>query len=149
MPVANQMNPLMIPSFEDISPTHGINLDERVAAEHFLGLTKTEARTLFDCNFCYYASDLMWMGWRAFEYYCEPAIDSMFSGALNSDVASQFLGIIRFRSSLCSREKQLIAHNRGIMKILNYLLTEAKEFSPYLKLRKRLLLIISDLNDSQ
>ena len=53
----------------DISPTDGLDLDERFALEHFLGKNQEDAVTLFEENFGYYAEDLTYMGDKAFSYY--------------------------------------------------------------------------------
>lgn len=53
----------------DISPTNGLDLDERVALEHFYGKDQEEAVALFEENFGYYAEDLPYMGHEAFLYY--------------------------------------------------------------------------------
>ena len=37
----------MTPSLADISPTLGLNLDEKRAVEHFLGKTSVQAEALF------------------------------------------------------------------------------------------------------
>lgn len=63
-----------IPTVTDISPTNLLNLDERVAYDHFFGKTLTEARILFSQSDVY-ADDLIWMGRPAFEYYIAAYVD--------------------------------------------------------------------------
>ena len=53
----------------DISPTNGLDLDERTALVHFFGKNQEDAATLFEENFGYYAEDLTYMGNKAFFYY--------------------------------------------------------------------------------
>ncbi len=53
----------------DISPSNGLDLDERVALEHFFGKDQEDAVALFEENFGYYAEDLTYMGNKAFFYY--------------------------------------------------------------------------------
>ena len=62
-----------IPTERDFSPDGGplgeYALDERVAWEHFGGLTLDQARSKFLENPSYYQEDFMWMGGRAFVFY--------------------------------------------------------------------------------
>lgn len=58
-----------IPTASDISPSGGLNLDERTALQHFLGKNQTEAEVLFRENPLHYSDDLIWMGLVAFKYY--------------------------------------------------------------------------------
>lgn len=53
----------------DISPTDGLDLDERFALEHFLGKNQEEAAALLSLDFSYYMEDLSHMGEKAFLYY--------------------------------------------------------------------------------
>ena len=53
----------------DISPTNGLDLDERTALVHFFGKNQEDAATLFQEDFGYYAEDLTHMGNKAFFYY--------------------------------------------------------------------------------
>jgi len=58
-----------VPSRKEISPTNGLDLDEKTALEHFEGLDYRQALNLFRENFDYYIDDLHWMGINAFLYY--------------------------------------------------------------------------------
>ncbi|MEM9802684.1 MAG: hypothetical protein AAGA20_20325 [Planctomycetota bacterium] len=63
-----------LPTDREISPTDGLDLDEKSALEHFLGKSVVEAAKLFsEERNLVYAEDLMWMGPRAFAYYL-PAV---------------------------------------------------------------------------
>lgn len=53
----------------DISPSNGLNLDERSALEHFFGKNQEDAVALFEENFGYYTEELAYMGNNAFFYY--------------------------------------------------------------------------------
>ena len=53
----------------DISPSNGLDLDERSALEHFYGKNQEDAVALFEENFGYYTEDLTYMGSKAFFYY--------------------------------------------------------------------------------
>jgi hypothetical protein len=59
----------MIPTKQDISPTDGLDLDEREAVAHFFGKNVDDAETLLRENVDYYSNDLMWMGPVAFRFY--------------------------------------------------------------------------------
>ena len=58
-----------VPTKNEISPSNGIDLDERVALSHFYGMHYNQAVKLFEENFTYYINDLLWMGETAFFYY--------------------------------------------------------------------------------
>ena len=49
----------------DISPSNGLDLDERSALEHFFGKNQEDAVALFEENFGYYAEELTYMGNKA------------------------------------------------------------------------------------
>ena len=53
----------------DISPSNGLDLDERSALEHFFGKNQEDAVALFEENFGYYAEELTYMGNKSFFYY--------------------------------------------------------------------------------
>lgn len=53
----------------DISPSNGLDLDEKYALEHFFGKNQEDAVALFEENFGYYTEDLTCMGNKAFFYY--------------------------------------------------------------------------------
>ena len=59
----------LIPTRREISPTDGIDLDERYAIVHFFGKNISEAKKLFEENVDFYCSDLIWMGPKAFQFY--------------------------------------------------------------------------------
>ena len=62
----------MLPTAKDISPTSGLDLDEKYALEHFLGLDHTAALQMFrrDSEFLHvYLGDFVHMGESAFNYY--------------------------------------------------------------------------------
>lgn len=75
------------------------SLDERSAAEHFLGKDRSEAESLFAENFLFYGEDLMWMGPRAFGYYVKAAVRALLgtTEAGDSDAANSFLAVAQFR----------------------------------------------------
>jgi hypothetical protein len=60
---------MKLPTFEMISPTLGLDLDERCAVDHFLGLTLADATEILRFNLDYHLDDLSHMGLEAFEFY--------------------------------------------------------------------------------
>lgn len=71
------------PTSRDISPTEGLDLDEKKAIDHFLGKGISDAEALFREHSIYYSNDLLWMGPVAFRFYL-PA----FTGYLKSPEAA-------------------------------------------------------------
>jgi hypothetical protein len=88
-----------LPTFFDISPTKGENLDEKSAVEHFLGKGQREATALFHKNSLHYLDDLMWMGDKAFAFYLPAFLDYLRSADVkqNPDDLNHLIGIIEFR----------------------------------------------------
>ena len=88
----------------DISPTNGVDLDERSALEHFFGKSREEALALFRDNFCYYVEDLTYMGDKAFFYYLGAVRDYLEEGGFTPsdyvDMARELLGVIQYRKPL-------------------------------------------------
>lgn len=67
----------MIPTAKDISPTAGLDLDEKCALEHFLGLDRQAVLKLFreESDFLHvYLGDFVHMGRLAFNYYLPPLL---------------------------------------------------------------------------
>ena len=90
---------MSLPTREDISPTLGLDLDERAALEHFFGKTQSEASGLFFENPEYFSDDLMWMGRKAFAFYfpsLEPYITSEESAG-GTYVINALIGILKSR----------------------------------------------------
>ena len=61
-----------IPTEKDISPTNGLNLDEKCALEHFLGLDRQSAIQMLRDNaesLHVYLGDYVFMGRSAYDYY--------------------------------------------------------------------------------
>lgn len=58
-----------LPNFYDISPTQGIDLDERCAIQHFLGKTREEVLLMIQDDMINYEEDFACMGVLAFCYY--------------------------------------------------------------------------------
>ncbi len=88
-----------IPTAEDISPSNGLDLDERDALSHFLGKDVSEAGKLFRENFVHYAGDLHFMGASAFAYYF-PAFADYFRSADSAgygDVVNCLIVLLRIR----------------------------------------------------
>ncbi len=59
-----------LPTELDISPTNGLNLDERAAIELFFGLTKEDAEYYFGSDRSQvYTESLCYIGEKAFDFY--------------------------------------------------------------------------------
>lgn len=90
---------MQLPTREDISPTSGLDLDERVALDHFLGKTQSEASALFFESPEYYADDLLWMGSKGFAFYfpaLEPYLRSGESEG-DSDIVNTIISTLKLR----------------------------------------------------
>ena len=89
---------------KDISPTDGVDLDERMALEHFFGKSREEALELLRQDFSYYVEDLTYMGDKAFFYYLGAVKDYLEEGAFSPsdyvDMARELLGVFQYRESL-------------------------------------------------
>ena len=118
----------MTPSLADISPTLGLNLDEKRAVEHFLGKTSVQAEALFREHAIYYAEDLMWMGEQAFVFYF-PAfcrfLNSTYADG-DADALSSLASVVTFRTK---HEPKSIADARdAILSALNYCVDNYAKF---------------------
>ena len=109
-----------LPSFADLSPTQGENLDEKLAAEHFLGKSASQAETLFRENAIHYAGDLIWMGDKAFAFYF-PAFSRFLESTHadgDADALNSLASVIAFRAE---HEPQSITGARdAVLSALNY-----------------------------
>jgi hypothetical protein len=65
-------------NYRDISPTNGLDLDEKCAADHFFGLTIDQAFDTFAGHPEYYLADFLYMGDKAFGYYFPIVIKHIF-----------------------------------------------------------------------
>ena len=90
---------MTMPTLLDISPTGGVDLDEKCAMEHFLGKTQEQASALFFENSIYFIDDLRWMGGRAFVYYLPSVIPYLTSPESrgDSDAVDSLISILRSR----------------------------------------------------
>ena len=90
---------MTLPILKDISPTKGLQLDEKIALDNFLGKNQEQASKLFFKNALYYSDDLIFMGGKGFAFYFPallPYIQSVDSN-LNSDVVDVLIVIIEAR----------------------------------------------------
>lgn len=98
----------------DISPTNGLNLDERVALEHFGGKNQEDAATLFKEDFGYYAEDLTYMGNKAFFYYLGSVKlylernEDKFKPSDYVSIAYDLLGVFRYKKDSSLSEGQAL-----------------------------------------
>jgi len=77
-----------LPTKDDIS-VFG-SLDEGAAVSHFLGLDIAAATALLIKNPIYYFEDMMWMGPKAFSYYCKSGIQCLQTGLKQGDDEALF-----------------------------------------------------------
>lgn len=117
-----------IPQAGDISPTRGLDLDERIALDHFLGRTQSEAARLFFENPLYYESDLKWMGSKAFAYYL-PATRP-FLEASDSSGNIEFLDALISTIAIRLKEdpESIRASREHVLAILAYALKNIGKF---------------------
>lgn len=76
------------PTFDDISPTGGLQLDEASAVKEFLGKTRNEAVELFHGPSFRNYEHLMWMGPRAFLYYLPSAVAAIQKNLSTNDCSA-------------------------------------------------------------
>ena len=87
----------------DISPSNGLDLDERSALEHFFGKNQEDAVALFEENFGYYAEELTYMGNKAFFYYLGSVKsylernEDQFEPSDHEEIAYDLLGVFQGR----------------------------------------------------
>ena len=85
-----------LPTISEISPTEGLDLDEKFALEHFLGKGFQEAIDFLMENAFYCREDFMCMGKKAFSFYFPALLPYLKSpkSDLDSDIINAILGII-------------------------------------------------------
>lgn len=91
-----------LPTADDISPTKGLQLDERTALKNFLGKNLDQAEELLTENPLRYLEDFMWMGPNAFKFYYESLsrylqVHFTPEQAADSDVLHALIGLLKFR----------------------------------------------------
>jgi hypothetical protein len=86
-----------LPTLSDINVYD--SLDERAAAEHFLGKDLQQAEAMFADHSVYYLEDLLWMGPGAFCFYVDAAIAYFASPAATGDADGlrSFFGALEFQ----------------------------------------------------
>lgn len=127
-----------IPDYNDISPTGGVDLDERSVAKIFLGKTQKEAADLFFKNSCHYVDYLRYMGDKAFAYYFPSIIPYLESEESVEDAEI----IIDIESIISIRMKyQIESIKLAIQEIihsLDYIIINYDKFDPYPRSHKNL-----------
>jgi hypothetical protein len=118
-----------LPSNLDISHTNGVNLDERLALEHFLGKTLEEAEELFRENSTYYWEDLMWMGSYGFAFYSEAFFRYLRSAQAQDDAHSvrALCTILEFRVDSCPQS--LLMCDSAVSSIVAFCLDSIARFN--------------------
>ncbi|MGH7956781.1 MAG: hypothetical protein ACREH8_07190 [Opitutaceae bacterium] len=103
------------PTALEISPTNGLDLDEKEAVAHFLGKSVLEAEALFRDNFVHYSNDLHWMGPVAFGYYfpafanyLRSAESAGYGDAVNSLIVLLEIRMTNDAASLVSVKEELL-----------------------------------------
>ena len=88
-----------LPVVADFIDPQSDDLDERHAAEMFLGKTPEQAEAMFRENFLYYQEELFYMRTPAFRFYVLPAIRYVLCEDANgdSDAASTLCSLLESR----------------------------------------------------
>lgn len=117
-----------LPTAIEISPTNGLDLDEKCALEHFLGKTETEAEKLFFEAAEIYQEDLMSMGDKAFAYYLPALTPYLKSNESrnDSDIVNYLIGIIGRRLEFTPSSIDLA--KESVLDLLNYCLDNYEKF---------------------
>jgi hypothetical protein len=112
-----ELNNMKLPSLSDISPTHLLNLDERMAFQHFFGKSLKEAVAMFGERE-YYAEDLGWMGKNAFEFYVKAYIEYLDHGSPDEfDIMDAMLVVMqRARWDDCHENVKLLINKISELK---------------------------------
>lgn len=120
--IANNMR---LPSASEINVYN--SPDERLACEHFLNKTLSQAEKLFSDNSALYQEDLMWMGLKAFHFYLQAVINYLQSDdAIGDDHFIDCLyEIMMFR---LNRENFLLSVDI-VDNMINYIISNYKKFS--------------------
>lgn len=127
-----------LPTFTDISPTGGLDLDENCAVKNFLGKSLEEAGALFMENALYYTGDLMWMGEKAFAFYL-PALRTYLESpesCEDSDVVNSMLSIVEHR--LEWEPSSLVLGRESVLWTLYYFRDHYERFSPHPEIDRNL-----------
>ena len=112
-----ELNNMKLPSLSDISPTHLLNLDERMAFQHFFGKSLKEAVAMFGERE-HYAEDLGWMGKNAFEFYVKAYIEYLDHGSPDEfDIMDAMLVVVqRARWDDCHENVKLLINKISELK---------------------------------
>ena len=122
------MNDENLPTDADISPTGGLDLDEKCALDNFLGKSFQEAETLLMENAFYYREDFMCMGGKAFSFYFPAFFIYLKSPESNqdSDAVNAILGIVEFRLEWDLPSIKIVQY--VILEMLNFILENYSKF---------------------
>lgn len=102
------------------------SLDEITACSHFLDKTLEEAEILFRENSLAYGQDLMWMGFRAFAFYLQAAVNYLRGdySAGDSDIINCLYSTMEYR---WEEEGFTLLHDT-IDELINYVMTNYDKF---------------------
>lgn len=115
-----------IPTYKDLCPGDPPCLDEKAAANNFLGKTLKEAEALFHENCMYYANDLTWMGRVGFEYYLQAFQDYLTSDASLGDSGVESVVDLAFHCR--HKQRELGAAKSLVLECLDYLIANFDKF---------------------
>jgi hypothetical protein len=120
--------PDALPTFADLSPTKGVNLDEKLALKNFLGKTLNEAESLFRENAIYYQESLMWMGDKGFCFYFRAYDSYLRSVHANGDcdALNCLNGLISFRVE--HQPHSILQTKECILSLVNYCVEHFSKF---------------------
>jgi hypothetical protein len=115
---------MKLPTKDDINVCN--SLDEITASKHFFNKTLEEAELLFRESSLAYGQDLMWMGFRAFVFYFQAAINYLQSdySAGDSDIINCLYSLIEYR---WEEEEFLLAHDK-IEAMVSYVIANYEKF---------------------
>lgn len=86
--------PRRLPSVLDISPSNGMDLDERTALKHFHGLTQEQATALLRENPLHYLEDFFYMGPVAFAFYVPAVLALITEGGLGEPDGGEWDAVV-------------------------------------------------------
>ncbi|NJL41634.1 MAG: hypothetical protein HC840_20720 [Leptolyngbyaceae cyanobacterium RM2_2_4] len=102
------------------------SLDEITACNHFLNKTLAEAEVLFRESSLAYGQDLMWMGFRAFAFYLQAAINYLKSDYSegDSDIINCLYSTLEYRWE----EEDFLSLHNTINELINYVMNNYDKF---------------------
>lgn len=110
-----------LPDFNEISPTQGLDLDEKSALQNFLGKTRQEVFLMIQNDLINYEEDFACMGSSAFLYYmpslCNVIKSTCFYDERLEEAVAAVLFIVEMR--YINDIKNIDIYKRQILELLN------------------------------